>query len=151
MKLSLILATAASLAVALPALAADMITKTSPHSVSVTLDRLSAAVEGAGATVFARIDHAGGAAKIDMELRPTELLIFGNPKLGTPAMLDGQTAGLDLPLRVLAYADAEGVVHVTYHAPATMAATHGLPADAKYIQMMTGALDKLTSKAVSAD
>lgn len=146
-----LLATAVSIAMTLPAFAADMIHKVSPHSVSDTMDRLAAAVEGAGATVFARVDHAAGAAKVEMELRPTQLLIFGNPKLGTPAMLDGQTAGLDLPLRVLAYADGEGVVHVTYHTPASMAETHGLPADAKYITMMTGALDKLTSKAIAED
>ena len=146
-----LLASAMSAVMTLPAFAADMIKKVSPHSVSVTIDRLTAAVEGAGATVFARVDHAAGAAKVDMDLRPTELLIFGNPKLGTPAMLDGQTAGLDLPLRVLAYADAEGVVHVTYHAPASFAAAHNLPTDAKYIQMMTGALDNLTSKAVAAE
>lgn len=145
------LATVISAAMALPAIAADMIEKVSPHSVAVTMDRLAAAVEGAGATVFARVDHAGGAAKVNMDLRPTELLIFGNPKLGTPAMHDGQTAGLDLPLRVLAYADAEGVVHVTYHAPVSLAAAHGLPAEAKYIKMMTGALDKLTSKAIASE
>ena len=150
MKTTRALATAAALMTALPA-AADLITKTSAHSVDVTMDRLVAAVEGAGATVFARIDHAAGAAKVDMDLRPTQLLIFGNPKLGTPAMLDGQTAGLDLPLRVLAYRDAEGAVHLSYHNPADLAAAHGLPADAKYIQMMTGALDKLTSKAVASD
>jgi uncharacterized protein (DUF302 family) len=136
---------------ALPAIAADLIDKTSPHSVKVTMDRLQAAVEGAGATVFARIDHAAGAAKVELELRPTELLIFGNPKLGTPAMLDGQTAGLDLPLRVLSYADDEGIVHVTYHAPSSLAGAHGLPADAKYIKMMTGALDKLTAKAIAKE
>lgn len=146
-----LIAAAASAAMSLPAFAADIVHKISPHPVSVTIDRLAAAVEGAGATVFARVDHAGGAAKVDMELRPTELLIFGNPKLGTPAMLDNQTAGLDLPLRVLAYSDAEGVVHVTYHAPASLAEAHGLPADAKYIKMMTGALDKLTSKAIAAE
>lgn len=143
-----LLAAALSLT-ALPLWAADLVHKTSPHSVTETMDRLVAAVEDAGATVFARVDHAAGAANVDMELRPTELLIFGNPKLGTPAMQDGQTAGLDLPLRVLAYADGEGVVHVTYHAPATLAETHGLPSDAKYIQMMTGALDKLTGAAVA--
>ena len=130
---------------------AEMISKTSPHSVDVTMDRLVAAVEGAGATVFARVDHAAGAAKVEMELRPTTLLIFGNPKLGTPAMLDGQTAGLDLPLRVLAYEDADGKVQVVYHDPASLAATHGLPGDAKYIAMMTGALGKLTDKATAAD
>jgi uncharacterized protein (DUF302 family) len=145
------IAAAASVLMTLPASAADIVHKMSPHSVSVTIDRLAAAAEGAGATVFARVDHAAGAAKVDMDLRPTVLLIFGNPKLGTPAMLDGQTAGLDLPLRVLAYADAEGAVHVTYHDPASLAAAHGLPADAEYIKMMTGALDKLTSKAIAAD
>lgn len=146
----LMAAAAVTAAMTLPA-SAELIHKTSPHSVSDTMDRLAAAVEGAGATVFARVDHAGGAASVEMDLRPTELLIFGNPKLGTPAMLDGQTAGLDLPLRVLAYADAEGVVHVTYHDPATLAADHGLPGDAQYIKMMTGALDKLTSKATAAE
>jgi uncharacterized protein (DUF302 family) len=138
-------------AAALPAFAADLITKTSSHSVPVTMDRLEAAVNSAGATVFARIDHAAGAEKVDMSLRPTTVLIFGNPALGTPAMADGQTAGLDLPLRVLAYADAEGVVHVAYHDPATMAKDHDLPTDAEYLAKMTGALDKLTSKAVGED
>ncbi len=147
----LILATAMSALMALPATAAEMISKASPHSVTITMDRLAAAVEAAGATVFARVDHAAGAASVDMDLRPTEVLIFGNPKLGTPAMLDGQTAGLDLPLRVLVYADGEGVVQVAYHDPAGLAETHGLPADAEYIAMMTGALDKLTSKAVSEE
>jgi uncharacterized protein (DUF302 family) len=138
-----------SVVMTLPAQAAEMIYKISPYSVTITMDRLAAAVEGVGATIFARVDHAAGAASVDMELPPTELLIFGNPKLGTPAMLDGQTAGLDLPLRVLVYADGDGVVQVTYHDPAELAEAHGLPADAKYIAMMTGALDKLTSKAVA--
>lgn len=130
---------------------AEMIHKHSPHSVTVTMDRLQAAVEGAGATMFARVDHAAGAASVEMELRPTELMIFGNPKLGTPPMQAEQTVGLDLPLRVLAYEDADGMVHVTYHDPATLAADHGLPADAPYLGMMTGALDKLTSKAIASE
>lgn len=148
---SLTAAAALALTVASAPAHAEMIAKTSPHSVADTMDRLEAAVTGAGATVFARIDHAAGAASIDAELRPTQLLIFGNPKLGTPAMQAGQTAGLDLPLRVLAYADAEGVVHVTYHAPTTLVAAHNLPADAPYIAMMTGALDKLTGAAIAAE
>lgn len=135
----------------LPALAAEMVTKTSPHSVETTIDRLEAAVEEAGATVFARIDHAAGAEEVGMELRPTTLLIFGNPKLGTPAMMDAQTAGLDLPLRVLAYEDADEVVHLVYTAPAQLAEDHDLPQDAEYLTMITGALNNLTTKAVSAD
>ena len=140
-----------AIATASTAFAGDLIEKVSPHSVSETIDRLEAAVSDAGATVFARVDHGAGAASVDLELGASELLIFGNPKLGTPAMQDGATAGLDLPLRVLAYADGEGVVRVVYHDPATLAATHGLPADAKYIMMMTGALDKLTGKAVAQE
>lgn len=111
------LTTALTLGLAATSAHAEMIAKTSPYSFAETMDRLEAAVTAAGATVFARIDHAAGAKKVELELRPTQLLIFGNPKLGTPAMTDNQTAGLDLPLRVLAYADGEGVVHVTYHAP----------------------------------
>ena len=133
---------------ALPA-AAEIVTKSSPHSVPDTIDRLESAVTEAGATVFARVDHAEGAANVEMELRPTMLLIFGNPQLGTPAMLDGQTAGLDLPMRVLAYADDSGMVHVSYHDPATLAEDHGLPDDAEYLTKMTGALNKLTDKAIA--
>lgn len=147
----LTLTTLATLMMTLPALAADLVTKTSSHSVEETIDRLESAVNEAGATVFARVDHAKGGEDVGMELRPTTLLIFGNPKLGTPAMMDNQTAGLDLPLRVLAYADADDVVHLVYHAPAQLAEDHDLPADAEYLTMMTGALDKLTSKAVAAD
>ena len=128
--------------------AADLIEKESPHSVAETIDRLAAAVEKAGATVFARVDHAAGAAKVDMELRPTEMLMFGNPALGTPAMLEAQKTGLDLPLRVLAYEDADGKVMIVYHAPTALGGL-GLSADAEVVGKMTGALDKLTSVAVA--
>lgn len=136
---------------ALPAVAAEMVTKTSPHSVPETIDRLTSAAEQAGATIFARVDHAEGAEKVDMELHPTTLLIFGNPKLGTPAMQDARTVGLDLPLRVLAFADDAGVVHLVYHDPAQLVEDHDLPADAAYLEKMAGALDKLTDKAIAAD
>ncbi len=134
---------------ALPAAAQEMITKPSPHSVAETTDRLQAAVEGAGATVFARVDHAAGAASIDMELRPTQLLIFGNPKMGTPVMQAGQTAGLDLPLRVLVHEAADGTVQITYHDPARLVADHGVPSDAPVLSAMTGALGKLTDAAIA--
>ena len=97
---------------AMPALAQDLVAKVSPHDVPTTMDRLESAVEAAGAEVFARVDHAAGAEKAEMELRPTQLLIFGNPKLGTPAMQDAQTAGLDLPMRVLVYAVVLAIPHL---------------------------------------
>ncbi|MEM9043569.1 MAG: DUF302 domain-containing protein [Pseudomonadota bacterium] len=126
---------------------ADMIVKPSSHSVPVTIDRLAAAVEKAGATVFARIDHAAGAAKVDAKLAPNQMLMFGNPKLGTPAMQASATMGMDLPLRVVAFEDPEGKVHIAYHDPADVAALHGLPADHPVIAKMQGALSKLTGKA----
>ena len=134
-----------------PVFAQEMISKTSAHSVPVTMDRLQAAVEGAGATVFARVDHAKGAGSVDMDLRPTQLLIFGNPKRGTPVLQAGQTAGLDLPMRVLVHEGADGTVTITYHDPARLTADHGVPAATKQLGMMTGALGNLTDKAAAAE
>lgn len=120
----------------------------STHDVSTTMDALEAAVNGAGATVFARVDHAGGAAKVDLELAPSELLIFGNPKLGTPAMQDDALAGLYLPLKVLVYADAAGDVWLSYEDPKVMLGKlDGVANDAEYLAKMAGALGKLTAKA----
>jgi uncharacterized protein (DUF302 family) len=130
-------------------MAEKMISKVSAHTVTETMDRLSAAVEGAGAKVFARVDHAAGAATVDMDLRPTQMLMFGNPKLGTPAMLSAQTLGLELPLRVLAYQDDKGQVIVTYNNPLETAAAHNADVDLEVFKMMSGALDKLTNKAIS--
>jgi uncharacterized protein (DUF302 family) len=132
-----------------PALAADLITKPSPHSVTVTVDRLVAAVEGAGATVFARVDHAAGATAVGAELRPTQMLMFGNPKLGTPALQAAQTSGVDLPMRVVVYQDEAGQVLVAYHPPAALSEDHGIPADAEVLKKITGALNNLTNKAIS--
>jgi len=129
--------------------AADLVTKNSPYSVSETVDRLQSAVEGAGAKVFARVDHAAGAQSVDAELRPTTMLMFGNPKLGTPALQLSQSAGVDLPLRVVVYETEAGDVILAYHAPADLAEDHGIPADAEVLAKMTGALDGLTGKAIA--
>lgn len=145
----LLYATAVTLSA--PAWASDLVTKTSPHSVSDTIDRLETAVGNAGATVFARVDHAKGAESVGAELAPAQMLMFGNPKLGTPAMQAGITAGLDLPLRVLAYEDSAGQVHVVYHDPSALAEDHGVPGDAEVLKMMTGALGKLTDAAVASE
>ncbi len=138
-----------TLLMTLPVSAADLIRKSSPHSVAVTMDKLEAAVNNAGATVFARVDHAAGAAKVDLPLADAQLLIFGNPKLGTPVMQADINAGLDLPMRVLVAADADGSVFVTYRAPSTMAKEHAVPADAEVLKKITGALDKLTGAAIA--
>lgn len=146
---SLILGTILAVATGISAQAADLITKKSPHSVAETIDKLAAAVEKAGAKVFARVDHAGGAASVGLELRPNQMLMFGNPKLGTPFMQAGPSAGLDLPLRVVAWEAEDGTVFVGYHDPATVAAIHGIPADHPVVAKMTGALGKLTGAATA--
>lgn len=129
--------------------AADLVTKMSPHSVSETMDKLVAAVEGAGAVVFARVDHAKGAMSIDAELAPNQMLVFGNPKLGTPILQQNPAAGLDLPIRVVVFQDADGKTNVAYHNPSRIAEDHGIAGDFKALTMMGGAVDKLTGAAIA--
>lgn len=103
-----------------------LVTIASHYSVKETLDRLEADLKSKQTTVFARIDHAAGAASAAMPLRPTELLIFGNPKAGTPLMQSKQTIGIDLPLKVLSWQDSGGKVWLTYNDPGWLARRHGL-------------------------
>jgi len=131
---------------ALPALA-DLVKVESRHSVSATLDALEVALDKAGATVFARVDHARGAQDIGAELPASQLLIFGNPKLGTPAMQADMRAGLFLPLKALAYEDADGTVWLTYEDPVMMFAGLEIEPSAEFVAMMTGALQKLSTAA----
>jgi uncharacterized protein (DUF302 family) len=91
-----------------------------------TMDRLAAAVGRRGMTVLARIDHAGAARAAGLDLRATEVLVFGNPKGGTPLMQAAQTAGIDLPLKALVWQDAEGRTWVGYNDPGWIAARHGI-------------------------
>ena len=128
---------------------AEMVTKNSPHDVAATMDRLVAAVEKAGAKVFARVDHAAGAASIDSELAPTQMLMFGNPKIGTPVMAANPAAGLDLPLRVVVYTGSDGNTIIGYHSPDRLVADHGIPSDLAVLAKMAGALDKLTNAAIA--
>src|SRR6516225_1827663 len=92
------------------------------------MDRLEAEIKAKGITVFARIDHAAGAAQAGLSLRPTEVLIFGNAKAGTPLMQSNQTIGIDLPLKALVWQDADGKVWLSYNAPSWLAQRHGLAA-----------------------
>jgi uncharacterized protein (DUF302 family) len=103
-------------------MADGLVTIPSMHSVKDTIDRLAAAVQGKALAVFARIDHAKGADDVGMDLRPTELLIFGNARGGTPLMQAQQTTGTDLPLKALAWEDADGKVRLAYNDPEWIAA-----------------------------
>jgi uncharacterized protein (DUF302 family) len=103
-----------------------LITLASQRAVKATIDRLESAAKSKGLTIFARIDHAAGAAAVDLPLRPTELLIFGNARGGTPLMQLAQTAGIDLPLKALAWEDAAGKTWLSYNDPAWLAERHGV-------------------------
>ncbi|HUN26323.1 MAG TPA: DUF302 domain-containing protein [Steroidobacteraceae bacterium] len=89
----------------------------SRHSVAATIDRLEASLKERGIVVFARIDFCGDAARAGLHMRPEQMLIFGNPRAGTPLMLEVPAVGLDLPLKVLAWQDADGKVWVAYNDP----------------------------------
>lgn len=113
----------------------------SSHSPRETMDRLEAAITAKGLTVFARIDHAAGASAAGLPLRPTEVLIFGNAKGGTPLMQALQTTGIDLPLKALVFEDANGKVWLSYNEPAWIAQRHAsLPGDATKVSEVTGRL-----------
>lgn len=132
--------------VSAPAWAADgLIVKASPHDPTETLNRLEKILKSKGVTVFARIDHSAGAAKIGSSLQPTEVLIFGNPKLGTPLMQGTRTIGIDLPLKALAWQDDKGS-WIAYNDPKWLAKRHGNKVE-KVIAKMSGILDKLTTAA----
>lgn len=103
-----------------------LVTIKSAHSVPVTINRLEAMLRKKGMTIFARVDHQHGARNVKLTLRPTTLLIFGNPRLGTPLMQCKQTVGIDLPQKMLAWEDAKGEVWLTYNDPGYLAARHGL-------------------------
>ena len=103
-----------------------LVTIASNHSVKKSIDRAESLLKAKEITVFARIDHAAGAASVDMPLRPTELLIFGHPKAGTPLMQANQTIGIDLPLKLLGWEDAVGKVWLTYNDPSWLARRHRL-------------------------
>jgi uncharacterized protein (DUF302 family) len=94
-----------------------------------TMDRLEAAVKAKGLTVFAHVDHAAGAAAVGLPLRPTDLLVFGNARGGTPLMQSAQTIAIDLPLKILVWQDATGATWLSYNDPSWLAKRHGLNAD----------------------
>ncbi len=119
----------------------------STHSVSETINKLEAVLNKKGMTIFKRVNHTAGANKVGLQLRPTELLIFGNPKVGTPLMQCSQTAALDLPQKALAYKDENGQVWLAYNDPVYMAKRHNIHGCEKAIQKVTNALARFANSA----
>lgn len=112
------------------ALAGDtVVTKPSKYSVPETIGRIESAVTAKGMQVFARIDHGGEAKKVGLAMRPTELLIFGNPKGGTALMVAKPTVAIDLPMKALAWEDENGKVWLTYNSPELLHERHGVPTE----------------------
>ena len=101
----------------------------SPYSVPDTLKRLQTSLESKGLKIFAIIDHSGEAAKVGLEMRPTQVLLFGSPKAGTPVMLAAPSVAIDLPLKALVAEDDQGRVWITYNDPEYLAKRHGIPPD----------------------
>ncbi len=121
----------------------------STHSVKDTLDKLEAIVTSKGFKVVARINHAKAAEQSGQSLNPTEVMIFGNPKVGTALMQSNQAIGLDLPIKVIAWEDDNGVVTIAYNDPAWMVSRYGITNRGEVVKKMTGALKKFTEAAAN--
>jgi len=143
----LFLATTFILGGTVAAMADDIIKVNTDKSVQEVMDALEAAVGNAGATVFARVDHAAGAEKVGLTIPANQVLIFGNPALGTPAMQIDPRAGLFLPLKVQAYQDADGLVWLAYEDPKETMDELDEVEKSPIIETMRGALAKLTAAA----
>jgi uncharacterized protein (DUF302 family) len=129
-----------------------LVTIQSAFNLATTLERLTKALETKGVTIFAVIDHAAGAASIGLPMRPTTLVIFGNPAAGTPLMQMAQTAGIDLPLKALVWQDADGTVRLGYNDPAWIAARHGIGSGGQApLNALTAALAAFAQHATSGD
>jgi uncharacterized protein (DUF302 family) len=112
-----------------------------------TMDRLQAEIRAQGMTVFARIDHAAGAAEAGLTLPPTELIIFGNARGGTPLMQSVQTVGIDLPLKALVWEDAGGKTWLSYNEPSWVAQRHSVANAEQVVSKMAAALSAISRKA----
>lgn len=128
--------------------ASGLVSKPSPYSVPETMDRLVAVLQSRGMTVFARIDHAAEARKVGLALQPTQLLVFGNPKGGTPLMAAAPTVAIDLPFKALAWEDAEGKVWLGYNAPSYLKDRHGIEGKEDSLRALATALDAMTDQAL---
>jgi uncharacterized protein (DUF302 family) len=112
-----------------------------------TMDRLETEIRTKGLEVFARIDHAAGATEVGLNLRPTDLIIFGNARGGTPLMQPNQTVGIDLPLKALVWQDAAGKTLISYNEPSWIAQRHGVANAEAVVSKMTDLLGAITATA----
>ena len=129
------------------AFAEKLVTVESKFGVKETMDRLAAALEQRGIKVAARIDHAAGAKSVGMEMPPTEVMMFGNPRLGTPLMQSNPAIGIDLPMKVLAWQDKAGKTWIGYTAPDDLKARHAIADRDEAFKTMAGALQGLAKAA----
>ena len=121
-----------------------MIKKKSANDVTRTLDKLETVLKEKGIGIVARVNHAAAAEKVEMDLRPTQVLFFGNPKLGTPLMQNNQLAGLELPMRVLVWEDEAGQTWLAYHSPQQIGDDLQITDKTEAIDMLSGAMENLT-------
>jgi uncharacterized protein (DUF302 family) len=147
MAIRIMMLAAAMVAAGAVGAADGLVSVKSPRGVRETIDRFEAAAKSRGLNVFLRVDHSAGAKKIGKGLRPTELLVFGNPQGGTPLMECAQSAGIDLPLKALAWQDDGGQVWLGYNDPDYIARRHGAEECKAVIQNLRKALDGLALEA----
>ena len=121
-----------------------IVNKPSNHSVEQTVESLTNLLKSKGVAVFALIDHSGEAEKVGLKMRPTKLMIFGNPKAGTPLMLASPSSAIDLPLKILVWEDGQGKVWLSYNSPEYLRERHGLPQE--LVQNIVG-IEMIASKA----
>ena len=126
-----------------------LVKKLSAHSVQTTMDSLENLVRNKGLTVFVRIDHAAGAAEVGEEMLPTQLLMFGNPAIGTNLMTSQRTIGVDLPIKVLIWEEPDGKVWIAYNDPAYLAKRHGIDDRDAVLDKMGRAVKGLVSAAAT--
>ena len=124
-----------------------LISVKSSHDVETTANKLEEVLKSKGMTVFARIDHADGAKKADMDLRPTQVIIFGNPKIGSKLMSCSQSTGIDLPQKALIHKDVAGDVWLSYNSPTYLSERHNTEGCAEVIKKVSGALKNFAAAA----
>jgi len=140
-----------SMAISSAAVLADngLVSVKSSHDVATTADKLETVLKSKGMNVFGRVNHAAGAEKAGMSLRPTEVVIFGNPKVGTPLMKCAQSVAIDLPQKALIWEDEAGQVWLAYNDPAYLANRHQIEGCDEVLQKVTGALSKFAAAATN--